>query len=67
MMHAHIVNSSSEGHLTAERVLAATDAEPNTLSVFLCGPASMVTILQKDFRRAGVASRNIHREYFDLR
>jgi predicted ferric reductase len=67
MMHAHIVNSSSEGHLTAERVLAATDAEPNTLSVFLCGPASMVTTLQKDFRRAGVASRNIHREYFDLR
>jgi predicted ferric reductase len=67
MMHAHIVNSSSEGHLTAEGVLATTDAEPDTLSVFLCGPASMVTNLQKDFRRAGVASRNIHREYFDLR
>jgi predicted ferric reductase len=67
MMHAHIVNSSSEGHLTAERVLATTDAMPGTLSVFLCGPASMVADLQKGFRRAGVASRHIHREYFDLR
>jgi ferredoxin-NADP reductase len=35
--------------------------------VFLCGPAGMVHDLQTGFRRAGVASRRIHREYFDLR
>jgi len=67
MLRAHIVDSSSDGRRTAEHVLATADAQPNTLSVFLRGPARMVNDLQKDFRRAGVASRHIHREYFDLR
>ena len=66
-VHVHFVNSSSQGHLTAERVLAAADASPDTLSVFLCGPAGMVRNLQTGFRRAGVASRHIYHEYFDLR
>jgi len=38
-----------------------------TLSVFLCGPASMVSSFAKDFRRCGVPSRHIYHEYFDLR
>jgi predicted ferric reductase len=66
MMRAHVVNSR-EGRLTAGQALAAAGADPDTLSVFLCGPAAMVSSFQKDFRRAGVASRRIHREYFDLR
>jgi predicted ferric reductase len=41
--------------------------KPDALSVFLCGPASMVSNFQKDFRRAGVTRRRIYREYFDLR
>ena len=67
MVHVHFVNSNSEGHLTAERVLAAAGGSLNSLSVFLCGPAGMVRNLQTDCRRAGVASRHIHREYFDWR
>jgi predicted ferric reductase len=67
MVRAHLVSSRSEGRLTAKHVLAVTDAEPAALSVFLCGPASMVSDFQKDFRRTGVASRRIFREYFDLR
>ncbi|HEX9520512.1 MAG TPA: hypothetical protein VF940_30560, partial [Streptosporangiaceae bacterium] len=66
MMRAHVVNSR-ERRLTAEEALATAGADPDTLSVFLCGPAGMVSSFCKDFRRAGVASRRIHREYFDLR
>lgn len=67
MVHLHLVNTGSEGHLTAERVMATIGKNPNTLSVFLCGPAGMVRSFQTGFRHAGVASRHIHREYFDLR
>jgi len=66
MMRAHVVNSR-ERRLTAVEALATAGADPDTLSVFLCGPAGMVSNFCKDFRRAGVASRRIHREYFDLR
>jgi predicted ferric reductase len=66
MMRAHIVNSR-EGRLTAEQALATAGADPDTLSVFLCGPAGMVSNFCRGFRRAGIASRRIHREYFDLR
>jgi NAD(P)H-flavin reductase len=50
MVHVHLVNSSSEGHLTTERVLATADGSPDTLSVFICGPAGMVRNLQTGFR-----------------
>jgi predicted ferric reductase len=60
------------GHLTAERILAEADADaaatpPGQVSVFLCGPAGMVSELQSGFHRLGVPGRNIHREYFDWR
>ncbi len=67
LMHVHFVDSSSEGHLSAELVITTTGVSPDTVSVFLCGPAGMVRSLQTGFRRAGVASRGIYREYFDLR
>jgi predicted ferric reductase len=67
MLHVHFVDSSREGHLTAERVMATAAGNPDALSVFLCGPVEMVRSFQSDFRRAGVASRRIYREYFDLR
>ena len=66
MIRAHVVNSR-EGRLTAGQALATAVADPDMLSVFLCGPAGMVSSFCKDFRRAGIASRRIHREYFDLR
>lgn len=66
-MHVHFIDSSTQGLLTAGCVLATADASPGSLSVFLCGPAAMVRSFQADFRHAGVASRHVHREYFDLR
>ena len=53
LVHVHFVNSSSDGHLTAERVLATAEGDPGTLSVFLCGPAGLVRNFQTAFRHAG--------------
>jgi predicted ferric reductase len=66
LMRVHIIDSR-EGRLTAGQALGTADTDPDTLSVFLCGPTGMVSSFCKDFRRAGIASRRIHREYFDLR
>ena len=67
MVQVHFIDSSREGHLTAGRVMAAVSGSPHAVSVFLCGPASMVRSLQAGLHHAGVPTRQIHREYFDLR
>jgi predicted ferric reductase len=66
-LNAHIIDTSLEGRLTAERVMSHLDGHPRELSVFMCGPAAMLTAFETQLRRAGVASRHIHREYFDWR
>jgi predicted ferric reductase len=66
-LHAHLIDTSVEGRLTAERVLAIADGDPNGLSVFMCGPQGMLRSFQTQLRLAGVPSRHIHREYFDWR
>jgi predicted ferric reductase len=63
----HVVDSESQGRLTTERMLTATAARPQDLSVFLCGPEGMIKSLQQGLRRAGVGGRHIHREHFDWR
>ena len=37
-LHAHLIDTSVEGRLTPERVLAAVDGDRSGLSVFMCGP-----------------------------
>jgi predicted ferric reductase len=66
-LHAHVIDTSVEGRLTPERVLAAVGGDPRGLSVFLCGPLGMVRAFETQFRRAGVPSKHIHREHFDWR
>ncbi|WP_041840822.1 ferredoxin reductase family protein [Actinoplanes friuliensis] len=66
-LHAHIIDTSLEGRLTAERVLVDAGGNPGGLSAFMCGPAAMLSDFETQLRRAGVASRHIHREYFDWR
>ena len=66
-LHAHIIDTSHEGRLTAERAIAVLNGHPRELSVFMCGPAALLTAFETQFRRAGVASRRIHREYLDWR
>jgi predicted ferric reductase len=66
-VHAHVLDTSTDGRLTVDQVLAVTSASPRELSVFLCGPEGMVRTLQTGLRRAGVPDQQIHREYFDWR
>ncbi len=66
-LHVHLVDTSVEGRLTAERVLADAGAPPRELSVFMCGPQPMLRSFQSALRIAGVPARRIHREYFDWR
>jgi predicted ferric reductase len=66
-LHVHLVDTVVEGRLTPGRVLAETGGRPAGLSVFMCGPAAMLSAFETELRRSGVAARHIHREYFDWR
>lgn len=67
LVRVHFVDSR-QGHLTAERVIAEARTESSEpVSVFLCGPTSMVRDLRSGFRRLGVPGRRIYSEHFDWR
>jgi predicted ferric reductase len=66
-LRAHLIDSSVQGRLTSEQVLAVADGERRDLSVFMCGPQGMLRTFQRDLRQAGVPFGRIHREYFDWR
>jgi len=66
-LRAHMIDTSVDGRLTVEHVLAVADSDRSGLSVFMCGPQGMLRSFQTQLRRAGVPSRQIHREYFDWR
>lgn len=66
-LHAYLIDTSVEGRLTPERVLAAAGGDRRELSVFMCGPKGMLRSFQNQLRQAGVPGRQIHREYFDWR
>jgi ferredoxin-NADP reductase len=62
-----VIDTSAEGRLTSQRVLAAVGSDLSGLTVFMCGPLAMVRDFETDLRRAGVPARRIHREHFDWR
>ena len=66
-LHAHLIDTSVEGRLTSEHVLATAAGDRSTLSVFMCGPRAMLRTFESQLRLAGVPSRRIHREHFDWR
>ena len=66
-VNIHIVDTSSEPHLTAQQATETAGRPPKDLSIFICGPTAMVDAFQKDLARAGVRRPNIHREYFNWR
>jgi predicted ferric reductase len=66
-LHAHLIDTSLEGRLTPDRVLAAAGGDESGLSVFMCGPRGMVQSFQTQLRLAGVPSKRIYREHFDWR
>jgi predicted ferric reductase len=66
-LHAHLIDTTTDGRLTTERVLATADGDPRALSVFMCGPNAMLSSFETQLRHAGVPARRIHREHFDWR
>ena len=66
-LHAHLIDTGTQGRLTPERVLAVVDGDRRALSVFMCGPRGMLRTFQTQLRLAGVPARRIHREFFDWR
>jgi predicted ferric reductase len=66
-IRVHLHDTATSGYLTADTILDTIDDDPRQLSIFLCGPATMLDAFVHRFRQAGVRSRNIHREHFDWR
>ena len=66
-LRLHLIDTSAEGRLTPDRVLALAGDDPRAMSVFMCGPSSMLRTFHTALRRAGVPARQVHREYFDWR
>jgi predicted ferric reductase len=63
----HLIDTTSDGRLTPQRVLETVKADPRELSVFMGGPDGMLRQFRKEFRGSGVRAANIHREYFHWR
>jgi predicted ferric reductase len=63
----HLIDTTTGGRLTPQHVLAAVQADPRELSVFMGGPDPMLKEFRRAFRAAGVRPANIHREYFHWR
>jgi len=66
-LHAHLIDTSVEGRLTAEDIMARAGAGAGDLSIFMCGPQDMVQTFQAGFRRAGIPARRVRHEYFNWR
>ncbi len=66
-LRVHLFDTSRNGRLTPARVLEVTGSDPGDLSVFMCGPQPMLRSFQTQLVLAGVAAKQIHREYFDWR
>jgi predicted ferric reductase len=66
-LRLHLVDTSIDGRLTPDQLLAVAGGDPRGTSVFMCGPASMLRAFETQLRVAGVRARRIHREHFDWR
>jgi predicted ferric reductase len=65
-LRVHLVDTSADGFLTADKVLAAVP-NPPAVSVYMCGPPAMTTALSQGFEQAGVPRRQMRWEQFDIR
>lgn len=65
--HVHLIDSTRDGKLTPDAVLAAVGEDLSEVTVFMCGPGPMLRQFESAFRRAGVRHQRIHRERFDWR
>ncbi|MGB0121435.1 MAG: ferredoxin reductase family protein [Solirubrobacterales bacterium] len=63
----HLVRSDADGYLTVDDLLEALGGDVDDVSVFMCGPKSMVHVFREGLMTAGVPGHLIFHEYFDWR
>jgi predicted ferric reductase len=61
----HVIVSSRDGRLTAERIVENGIADDS--HVFICGPRSMINDIGRGLRQHGVSGDHLHSEHFDFR
>lgn len=66
-LRLHLADTSRQGRLTPEAVLAAAGKRPDQVTVFVCGPAAMADEFDRGLRAAGVARARIRYEHFAWR
>jgi predicted ferric reductase len=64
---AHVLYSTQGGRLSAARVAELSQGGVIGKSIYLCGPLAMTAALSRQFRRLGVAAKDIHFEEFNFR
>ena len=65
-LRPHLVDSSVDGYLTADLVIADL-ADPSPASVYMCGPPAMMTAMTDGFQRHGIPRSQIRWEQFSVR
>lgn len=63
----HLTISSRDGSLTVDSILEQANSEPSAVSIYMCGPAGMVSSFESEFRTRGVHRNDIHYEEFSFR
>ncbi len=61
----HLINSSKEGFLTADRIVKETDVNTK-VEILLCGPVPMMKSLRGQLKAKGYQDKQIHSEEFSL-
>jgi predicted ferric reductase len=65
-MRPHLIDSSRDGYLTAERAAFGIANEADVW-VYMCGPPTMMTALARGFRKLGIPAGQIRWEQFNVR
>jgi len=65
-LHPHIIDSSRDGFLTAEKAVSGMPSNAD-LWVYMCGPPAMMTALAKGFQQLGIPASHIRWEHFNVR
>ena len=66
-LRLHLVDTSRQGRMTPQAVLAASGKRPDQVTVFVCGPEGLEHEFERGLRAAGVARARVRYEHFAWR
>lgn len=65
--HFHLIETESQGRLTADKIEAALDFPISKATAYFCGPEAMRESLKSGLRSKGLAARRFKYEEFEIR